>query len=91
MLDSFLPQTQCGQCDYAACRPYAEAIAQNKADINQCPPGGTKTIKNIAKLLGRGIKFLNPDHGIEKTTLIAFIDEEECIGWLCEMYNGMPG
>lgn len=79
-LDSFLPQTQCGQCGYASCRPYAEAIAHNEADINQCPPGGATTIKNIAKLLGREIKPLNPDYGIEKTKLIAFIDEEACIG-----------
>ena len=26
-LDALLPQTQCGQCGYPGCRPYAEAIA----------------------------------------------------------------
>ena len=26
-IDALLPQTQCGQCTYAGCRPYAEAIA----------------------------------------------------------------
>mgnify|MGYP003526631610 CR=1 FL=1 len=39
-INRLLPQTQCRQCDYAGCRPYAEAIAAGLADINQCPPGG---------------------------------------------------
>jgi len=28
-IDALLPQTQCGQCSYPGCRPYAEAIAEN--------------------------------------------------------------
>ena len=35
-IDRLLPQTQCGQCTYPGCRPYAEAIAEGEADINQC-------------------------------------------------------
>ncbi len=35
-IDSILPQTQCGQCGFAGCRPYAEAIASGEADINRC-------------------------------------------------------
>ena len=27
-IDALLPQTQCAQCGYPGCRPYAEAIAQ---------------------------------------------------------------
>ena len=26
-IDSILPQTQCGQCGYPGCKPYATAIA----------------------------------------------------------------
>ena len=26
-INAILPQTQCGQCGYPGCRPYAEAIA----------------------------------------------------------------
>ena len=37
-IDAILPQTQCGQCDYPGCRPYATAIANGEAPINQCPP-----------------------------------------------------
>ncbi|MEZ9895744.1 RnfABCDGE type electron transport complex subunit B, partial [Vibrio lentus] len=43
-VDSILPQTQCGQCGYPGCRPYAEAIANGDA-INKCPPGGEATIQ----------------------------------------------
>jgi Na+-translocating ferredoxin:NAD+ oxidoreductase subunit B len=52
-IDKILPQTQCGQCGYPGCRPYATAIAANEADINQCPPGGEDGILKLAELLGR--------------------------------------
>jgi electron transport complex protein RnfB len=79
-IDALLPQTQCGQCTYAGCRPYAEAIANEEADINQCPPGGEAVIQALADLLGRDPKPLNPEHGEEKETEVALIIEEECIG-----------
>src|SRR4030065_111925 len=51
-IDAILPQTQCGQCGYPGCRPYAEAIASGEADINKCPPGGEEGIRKLADLLG---------------------------------------
>lgn len=65
-IDAILPQTQCGQCTYAGCRPYAEAIAAGEADINQCPPGGETVILQLADLLGVDAKPLNAEHGEEK-------------------------
>lgn len=80
-IDALLPQTQCGQCTYAGCRPYAEAIANGEADINQCPPGGETTIVALADLLGRDPKPLNPEHGVEEEVkTVVVIDEEVCIG-----------
>lgn len=79
-IDALLPQTQCGKCGFAACRPYAEAIASGKADINQCPPGGQSTILALAGLLDRDLKPLNPEHGIAKPREVAVIDEQSCIG-----------
>jgi electron transport complex protein RnfB len=79
-IDALLPQTQCGQCSYAGCRPYAEAIAKGEADINQCPPGGETTIIALADLLGRDPKPLNEEHGVSKEKMVAVIDEEICIG-----------
>ena len=64
-IDALLPQTQCGQCGYPGCRPYAEAIANGEADINQCPPGGEAGIRALADLLGREAKPLNPENGVE--------------------------
>ena len=51
-IDAVLPQTQCGQCGYPGCKPYAEALAKGEADINLCPPGGDDGIHKLADLLG---------------------------------------
>jgi electron transport complex protein RnfB len=79
-IDRILPQTQCAQCGFPGCRPYAEAIARGDADINQCPPGGEAGIAALAQLLGRAAKPLSADHGVEKEPGIAIIDEAICIG-----------
>jgi electron transport complex protein RnfB len=79
-IDALLPQTQCGQCGYPGCRPYAAAIANGEADINQCPPGGEATILALADLLDRDPKPLNPENGTIKPKMLAVIDEQRCIG-----------
>ena len=78
-INAILPQTQCGQCGYPGCRPYAEAIANGDA-INKCPPGGEVTIHNLANLLGQEAMPLDAEHGEEKAKTVAFIREDECIG-----------
>ena len=76
-LDALLPQTQCGQCGYPGCRPYAEAIA-NGDTINKCVPGGEPTIKRIAELMGVEVPVDGPaELPIKK---VAFIHEDLCIG-----------
>lgn len=80
-VDAILPQTQCGQCGYPGCRPYAEAIASGEADINQCPPGGQVGIDALAELLGIESKPLSEEYGVEKEEkFVAIIDEAICIG-----------
>lgn len=79
-IDEWLPQTQCTQCSYPRCHEYAEAIADNAADINQCPPGGDVTIRGLASLLGKIGKPLNTDFGVHKPKQVAVIDEDVCIG-----------
>ena len=79
-IEAILPQTQCGQCNYPGCRPYAEAIASGEVDINQCPPGGEAGIIALADLLAIEPKPLNPDNGEEKPKALAVIDELVCIG-----------
>ncbi len=79
-IDAILPQTQCGQCGFPGCKPYAQAIAEERADINQCPPGGEEGIRKLAELLGKEFKPLNAEHGAPKTKSVAVIDERLCIG-----------
>ncbi len=79
-IDAILPQTQCGQCGYPGCKPYAEAITKGDADINCCPPGGEEGIRKLADLLGREYKPLSEEHGTEKPKSVALIDENVCIG-----------
>ncbi|WP_318522630.1 electron transport complex subunit RsxB [Photobacterium leiognathi] len=77
-IDAILPQTQCGQCGYPGCRPYAEAIANGDV-INKCPPGGQVTIEKLADLMGVDVPDSAPDaeKSIKK---VAFIHEDMCIG-----------
>jgi len=78
-LDALLPQTQCGQCGYPGCKPYAEAVANGEA-INKCAPGGEETIKKIADLMGVEVQPLDEAHDVDNTPKVAFIIEEDCIG-----------
>lgn len=76
-VNDLLPQTQCAQCGYAGCRPYAAAVIAGEADINLCPPGGDDTIKRIADLLGRDeLPLANAATRLQ----VAVIDEARCIG-----------
>jgi len=79
-IDKLLPQTQCGQCSFPGCRPYAEAMAAGEADINRCPPGGETTIQALADLLEVEAKPLDDECGVEKPKTLAVIVEDRCIG-----------
>jgi electron transport complex protein RnfB len=79
-INEILPQTQCRQCSFQGCKPYADAIASGTADINQCPPGGHDGIVELASLLGVNPKPLNPQFGQHKAKKVAFIIEQDCIG-----------
>lgn len=79
-IDAILPQTQCARCGYAACRPYADAVAAGAAPIDRCPPGGTATIAALARLTGHPATPLDPAYGREGPLTLARIDEGTCIG-----------
>ncbi|MDX2346717.1 MAG: RnfABCDGE type electron transport complex subunit B [Legionella sp.] len=80
-LDAVLPQTQCGECGYPGCLPYAEALAHGKASIDNCPPGGLNTLKALGELLD-----IDPEPYFKKVEQAtrppqtAIIREAECIG-----------
>jgi electron transport complex protein RnfB len=77
-VDRLLPQTQCAQCGYPGCRPYAQAIVDGTADINLCPPGGDDTVRRLASLLGR--EPLPLAEAPPEGRVVAVIDEAVCIG-----------
>jgi len=79
-IDALLPQTQCTRCGFDGCRPYAAAIAEGRADIDRCPPGGETGVSMLAALLGRATKPLSPEVGEPMPPRVAVIDEDVCIG-----------
>lgn len=79
-IDVLLPQTQCAQCGYPGCRPYASAIAAGEAGINQCPPGGDECILALSELLGVEPLPLNEDYGQRQVNHVAVVVEKDCIG-----------
>ena len=79
-IDAILPQTQCTQCGHPGCLPYAQAIAEGRAGINQCPPGGDRVIRRIARLTGTAPLPLDPARGVIQPRAAALIDEATCIG-----------
>lgn len=79
-IDDALPQTQCQRCGYPDCASYAQAVAEDKAGIHQCPPGGAEGIARLAAITGRPVLPLSREHGIEGPVTVAVIDEDWCIG-----------
>lgn len=81
-IDAILPQTQCGQCGHPGCKPYASALADGSAEINQCPPGGEAGMLALADLLGREPMPLSGMEGdtAELRPMVAVVDEATCIG-----------
>ena len=79
-IDALLPQTQCTQCGYDGCRPYAQAIVQDDAPINRCPPGGQEGVVRLAGLLQRPAPELDSSRGPTRPRHIARIDPQLCIG-----------
>jgi electron transport complex protein RnfB len=75
-VNELLPQTQCAQCGYPGCRPYAVAVVEGSATINLCPPGGDDTIRRLARLLGKEVIPLAES----VLPAVAVIDEAACIG-----------
>lgn len=79
-IDNLLPQTQCTQCGFAGCLPYATALAKQEVDLNRCPPGGEPTIRALSKLLSKPEKPVDSTCGITIERHIASINPQHCIG-----------
>ena len=47
-----LPGANCGACGYPGCAGYATALSKGNAENGLCSPGGAKTTKLVASILG---------------------------------------
>lgn len=80
-IHTLLPQTQCRECGFDGCLPYAEALAEGKTEIDRCPPGGTKTLEALAKLLKQdATPYIEAISKNTRPPVLAYIREAECIG-----------
>lgn len=79
-IDELLPQSQCGQCGYPGCRPYAEAVGNGGEKINRCAPGGEAVMLKIAELLNVDPQPTDGEEAAEPVRMLAVIDEPNCIG-----------
>jgi len=81
VIDQMLPQTQCAQCGYPGCRPYAEAVVDGEL-LNLCPPGGQEVYQQLLDLMGdeQDAVRLGQTPPVELPVFVAIIDETECIG-----------
>ena len=79
-LDRLLPQTQCGQCGYAGCRPYAEAMVRGEAGPDRCPPGGDEGARALSLALGLAPMPYDRTRGAHKPPRVALVVEDDCIG-----------
>ncbi len=76
-IDQLLPQTQCGQCGFPGCKPYAHAVVSGEAEVNHCVPGGERVMLQIADLMGVEPKEIAEEPA---APMVAFVREDECIG-----------
>lgn len=80
-VNQLLPQTQCGQCGYGGCLPYAQAMVEQGEALNRCPPGGCQTLKALGNYFQRDVTpWLAAMQAQALPPTLAYIREMECIG-----------
>ncbi len=51
-ISEYLPGANCGACGYAGCSQFAEALANGRAPVNGCIPGGADVAEQVSEILG---------------------------------------
>jgi electron transport complex protein RnfB len=74
-IEALMPGSQCGQCGFPGCTAAAAALAENRASVTCCPPGGRALAEKLAELLGVSL-----DASAMSAPLVAAIEEARCTG-----------
>lgn len=81
-VEDLLPQTQCRQCGFGGCKPYAQALVDKKtSSVSLCKPGGDAVATQLSQLLSM------PSETVESWPgdLVANVNVDACIGCsLCQ-------
>lgn len=75
-LNALLPQTQCRECGFSGCLPYAQALAEKKAASNLCVVGKEEVARDLAHCLSQPVLLPEKTHQHR----LAVIEENACIG-----------
>lgn len=76
-LVEILPGSQCGQCGFPGCEGAAQALAERRAPVTLCPPGGRAVALALAAKLGAEVNMAAVK---ESAPMMAEVKEELCIG-----------
>ncbi|MDY0011967.1 MAG: RnfABCDGE type electron transport complex subunit B [Rhodocyclaceae bacterium] len=76
-LEAMMPGSQCGQCGFPGCAGAAQALADGKAPVTVCPPGGKTLAQALADKLGISADLSGMG---EVVPMVAGVREEICIG-----------
>lgn len=76
-IEALLPGSQCGQCGFPGCTAAAQALAEGRAPVTLCPPGGGLLIESLAAKLGVEVNLAEV---AEAVPLVAEVQEDLCIG-----------
>lgn len=76
-IELLLPGTQCGQCGYPGCAGAAQALADGRAPVSLCPPGGRAVVQALAEKLGVDADLSGLEDAVP---MVAEVKEEICIG-----------
>lgn len=76
-IEDMMPGSQCGQCGFPGCGPAAEALAEGRAEVTLCPPGGKSLAIALADKLGVSADLSDVE---DQEPQYAHIKEDLCIG-----------
>ena len=80
-VEALLPGTQCKDCGYDGCRPYAQAMLESGETIAKCKPGGQWALNRLAEYFALDPKaYLEEVLAEYKPATVARIEKEACIG-----------